>query len=92
VKLWLYLLDYFVPIEESALNFDDPHELFESVRSIVEAWVGRVEGIKVSAIWSDPETSESVVEYLVELRSGDISVKVLRSDDPTRTLARYYGL
>jgi len=94
LPVWLYLLDEFTPLDIDPSQLlelaESPYKLFELVRGAVEERVGRVEKVKLYRIYIDPATLELLIEYIVEFEHGELSVKVIYSNNPTKTLQKYY--
>jgi len=94
LPVWLYLLDEFTLLDLDSSQLlelaESPYKLFELVRGAVEERVGRVEGIKLYRIYLDPATLELLIEYIVEFEHGELSAKIIHSNNPTKTLQKYY--
>jgi len=94
LPVWLYLLDEFTPLDIDSSELlelsESPYKLFELVRGAVEERVGRVERVELYKTYIDPATLELLIEYIVEFEHGELSIKIIRSDNPVKTLQRYY--
>jgi len=78
-------IDRFLELAESR-----PLELFRLVKRVVEGEVGQVKDVRVYRKYLDPRNLNIVVEYFVKCSLGEISVKLVYSDDLAKTLERYY--
>jgi hypothetical protein len=67
-----------------------PLALFELVRGLVESEVGEISSVSVYRKYFDSETLDVVLEYLIRCNLGELSVKILYSDNPARALSKYY--
>jgi len=94
LPVWLYLLDEFTPLDVDSQQLleltESPYRLFELVRGVVEERIGRVERVKLYKAYIDPATLELLIEYIVEFERGELSIKVIHSNNPTKTLQKYY--
>ncbi|PUA33336.1 MAG: hypothetical protein B7O98_02605 [Zestosphaera tikiterensis] len=95
MNAWLYVFDEFRPLDiESSvllrLARDDPVKLFDIVRDVVEDYVGVVRDVRIHDIYIDPYTHEVLVEFIAVCDSGEISVKIIYSDNPIAMLRKYY--
>jgi len=94
LPVWLYMLDEFTPLDIDSSQLlelaESPYRLFELVREAVEERIGRVERVKLYRVYMDPSTLELLIEYIVEFEHGEISVKIINSNNPTKTLQKYY--
>ena len=96
MAVWVYLFDEFRPVEvDDAVVLEmagrNPAALFDVIRHVVEESVGGIGSVRLFDIYSDPQGAGLLVEYLVETRIGEISVKLIRSPAPAETLAKYYA-
>jgi len=48
-----------------------------------------VERVKLYRVYLDPATLELLIEYIVEFEHGELSVKIINSNNPTKTLQKY---
>ena len=90
---WIYVFDEFrrVNIDKDELVRlvkEDPAKLFNRVRDALD--VGKVENVSVYDIHFDTQSNELLVEYIVRCGFGEVSVKVIHSQDPVATLKKYY--
>jgi len=97
MNTWLYIFDEFRPLDielSMLLRFarDDPLKLFDIVRDVVEDYVGGIRDVKIHDIYIDSYTSEVLVEFIVVCDNGEISVKIIHSDNPIAILRKYYGV
>jgi len=88
-------MDKFVPLDiplDKLMEHAEskPLALFEFVRDIIEDEVGRIESVSFHEAYFDPKALDVVLEYFVRCSLGELSVKILYSDDPVRALSRYY--
>jgi len=94
LPVWLYLLDEFTPLDIDSQQLlelaETPYKLFELVRGAIEERIGRVERVKLYKTYIDPSTLELLIEYIVEFEHGELSVKIIYSNSPTKTLQKYY--
>jgi len=94
LPVWLYLLDEFTPLGIDSQQLpelaESPYRLFELVRGVVEERVGRVERVKLYKTYIDSATLELLIEYIVEFEHGELSIKLIHSNNPTKTLQKYY--
>jgi len=92
--VWLYMMDLFTPLELDPRLVrrlaSEPEKLFELIREEVEWMEGKVKGARLLDTYRDPLTSELLVEYIVEVPNGELSVKVIVSDNLAETLRKYY--
>ena len=93
MNTWVYVFDEFKPLDIDKnrlfeLVKKDPLELFNIVRKVLN--VGKIESIKVYDTYSDPQSNELLVEYIVRCEVGEIAVKVIHSRDPALTLKKFY--
>jgi len=94
-KAYLYIMDKFIPLIISPSEFlelatDNPLKLFKSIKSIVEGEVGQIYDVRVYGRFFDSENMDVVIEYLVRCRIGEVSAKIIYSNDPSQALVRYY--
>jgi len=95
VKTWVYVLDEFKPARvkaEDALRLmkEDPMRLLRLVNDLLPDMIRGARSVRVYDVYTNPHTSEALVEYIVNINAGSISVKVIVSDNPARTLRDYY--
>ena len=95
-KLYLYVMDKFVPLTISLADFLElatvnPLGLFELIRGVVEDEVGEIYDVRVYGRFFDPKSMDVVVEYLVKCRIGEVSAKIIYSNDLSQALMRYYS-
>ena len=92
---YLYFMDKFVPLDiplDKLMEHAEskPLALFEFVRDIIEDEVGRIESVSFHEAYFDPKALDVVLEYFIRCSLGELSVKILYSDDPVRALGKYY--
>lgn len=90
---WIYVSDEFrrVNIDKDELVRlvkEDPAKLFNHIKDALD--VGKVENVSVYDIYFDMQSNEFLVEYIVRCVFGEVSVKVIHSQDPVVTLKKYY--
>ena len=93
MNTWVYVLDEFkqLDIDEGRLfelAGNDPLKLFEIVRKVLD--IEDISGVRVYNTYFDPRSLELLIEYLVTCKLGEVSVKVIHSQDPIATLKKYY--
>jgi len=91
---WVYVFDEFKPLDIDRgtlfkLAEKDPLKLFELVKKVLLDVKG-ISNVKVYDIYFDPHNLELLIEYLVTYKLGEVSVKVIHSQDPVATLKKYY--
>ena len=95
MNTWLYIFDEFKPLDISIdklleLVEDNPLRLFEEVKDILTEYVKEIKHVKIYNTYFNPHGSELLIEYLVECELGEVSVKVIYSNNPVVTLQKYY--
>ena len=95
VKMWVYVLDEFKPVEVDVdrlleMAEKEPLRIFNSIRKALTGIVKEIKIVRVHDTYFNPDTSELVIEYLIESDIGNISVKFIHSSDPSQTLINYY--
>jgi len=95
VNTWLYIFDEFRPLDIELpvllrLARGDPLKLFDFVRDVVEDYVGVIRGVRIHDIYIDSYTNEVLVEFIVVCDNGEISIKIIHSDNPIAILRKYY--
>ena len=94
VEVFVYVFDVFIPTnltrKEVLEAFErDKLKPFEFIREIVED--NGVIGIKNVDIYDALfKGDEFLLEYVVDFASGKVAVKLIGSDDPRKTLRKYY--
>ncbi|RLE37160.1 hypothetical protein DRJ17_07145 [Candidatus Woesearchaeota archaeon] len=88
-------MDKFIPLDiplDKVLEFAEnrPLELFKLVRNIIENEVGQVYDVEVYEKYFDPKDMDIVIEYFVKCSLGELSLKIIYSRDPMKTLNKYY--
>lgn len=91
---YLYFMDMFKPIDMDTdklleLAERNPLEIFNSIKEILSD-LGEIREVQVYNIFFDPKSLELVIEYILKCSIGEISVKLIHSDNPVKTLERYY--
>ena len=93
-KVYLYVMDILKELNiDSEVFFEaseDPLKLFNIVKRDIEKVTGKISGVKVYKTFLDPKKLNGLVEYIVDSNVGAISVKIIYSDKPVRTLIKYY--
>jgi len=95
VNTWIYIFDDFKPLDIDfntllrSIN-EDPYRLFEIIREVIEDYVGVVRDVRIHDIYIDSYTNEVLVEFIVVCDNGEISAKIIHSDNPIAILRRYY--
>ena len=95
MNTWIYVFDSFRPVDIDisklfTLAEEDPIQLFNQVKEDLED-LGEINDVKVHDIYFNVETLELLIEYIVECSLGEISVKLIYSKKPERTLINYYN-
>ncbi len=88
-------MDQFI---ETSLSLYDLAELYEEdklkpfnlVKDLIVKHLGEIRSVKVHMTYFNPEKLTAVIEYLVETRYGEVSVKIICSNNPQETLKEYY--
>ena len=88
-------MDRFIPLKISIdkvleLVESDPLGLFNYVKTIVEEKVGKIYRVTLYDVFFDPKELDIVIEYMVYCRIGNISVKLIYSENPSKALEKYY--
>jgi len=91
---YLYFMDMFKPIDMDTdkllkLAERDPLEIFNSIKEILED-LGEIREVQVYNVFFDPKSLELVIEYIMKCSIGEVSVKLIHSNNPIKTLRRYY--
>lgn len=93
MKVFVYLLDLFIPLdlspEEIMSSFEkDALKPFELVKDVVKRELG---DIKEAKFYNSYTSSNGfLIEYLVDFRCGQASVKIICAKDPRKALIDYY--
>jgi len=93
LKVFVYLLDLFIPLdlspEEIMSSFEkDALKPFELVKDVVKRELG---DIKEAKFYNSYTSSNGfLIEYLVDFRCGQASVKIICAKDPRKALIDYY--
>jgi len=95
LKVWAYVLDMFKPLDISAKELfnivsSDPLELFNIVKEVIKEYVKDIKNVKVRNIYLSKEEQELLIEYIVECELGEITLKIIHSENPSVTLQKYY--
>jgi len=95
-RLYIYLLDRFIPSdlpigELIELIDEDPIAPFNMVKAIVEDEIGHIQDVRLYGRYFDPSEMDVVIEYLIKVSFGEVSVKLIYSEDPRRALLKYYA-
>jgi len=94
LPVWLYLLDEFTLLDIGSSQLlelaESPYRLFKLARGAVEERIGRVEKVKLYRVYMDPATLKLLIEYIVGFGHGELSVKIINSNNPIKTLQKYY--
>ena len=88
-------MDKFAPLDiplDKVLELAEnkPLTLFELVRDFIEGEIGKINSVNIYKKYFDPKTLDIVLEYFIRCSLGEVSVKILYSDDPIRALSKYY--
>ena len=94
-RLYLYFMDLFKPLNISLADIlelaeRNPLALFNTVKKHIEQELGDIKDVKVYKRYFNPERMDIVVEYFVECKMGEVSVKLVYTDNLSRTLEEYY--
>ena len=93
-KVFLYVMDIIKMLNISSETFleysKDPIELFNMVKSDVEKYVGEIYDVRIYKVFLDPKEIDGVIEYTVSSSIGVVSVKIIYSNKPVKTLIKYY--
>ena len=92
---FVYLLDRFYPLEVPLgrlveLYNEDPIELFDIIKPLVEGKVGRVHDVRLYRGFVSRASGSAIVEYMVEVDEGEVGVKLIYAEDPGKALMEYY--
>ena len=95
MNTWLYVLDTFKPIDIDTgklfeLAEENPLKLFNMFRDVLEEYVKDVKEVRVYDVYFDVKTFELLIEYIVRCKAGEVSVKLIHSNNPAVTLRKYY--
>jgi len=95
MNTWLYILDEFRPLDielSMLLRFAryDPIKLFDIVRDVVEDYIDVVRDVRIHDIYIDTHKNEVLVEFIVVCDNGEISIKIIHSDNPVAMIRKYY--
>ena len=87
-------MDTFKPIDMNIgelfeLAERDPLEIFKSIKEILSD-LGEIRNVQVYNIFFDHNSLELVIEYIMKCSIGEVSVKLIHSNNPIITLRRYY--
>jgi len=93
LKVFVYLLDSFIPLdlspEEIMSSFEkDPLRSFELVKDIVKRELGEIKEVRFYNSYTG--SNGFLIEYLVDFRCGQASVKIICAKDPRKVLVDYY--
>jgi len=93
LKVFVYLLDVFIPLnlspEEIMSSFEkDVLRPFELVKDVVKRELGEIK--KVRFYNSYTSSNGFLIEYLIDFRSGQASVKIICAKNPRKVLVDYY--
>lgn len=93
-RVYVYVMDILKNINMRPEDFleysEDPIKLFNEVKDYVKEFIGNVYSVKVHKIFLDHRMLDGVIEYIVTSSLGSISVKIIYSSNPTKTLMKYY--
>jgi len=94
MKTYVYYMDVFKPIDMDIgelleLAERGPLEIFNSIKEILSD-LGEIREVQVYNIFFDPKSLELVIEYILKCSIGEVSVKLIHSDNPAKTLEKYY--
>ncbi len=93
MKVFVYLLDLFIPLnlspEEVIGSFEkDPLRSFELVKDVVERELREIREIRFYNSYTS--SNGFLIEYLVDFGCGQASVKIICAEDPRKVLVDYY--
>jgi len=93
LKVFVYLLDLFIPLdllpEEIMSSFEkDVLKPFELVKGIVKRELGDIKEVRFYNSYTS--SNGFLIEYLVDFRCGQVSVKIICAEDPRKVLVDYY--
>jgi len=95
LPVWLYVLGELTPLDIDSSQLlelvESPYRLFELIRGIVEECIGRLERVKPYRVYLDLTTLKPLTEYMVHFGHGELSIKIIHSSSPAKTLQKYYG-
>jgi hypothetical protein len=94
MKTYVYYMDMFKPIDMDTdkmleLAERDPLEIFNSIKEILSD-LGEIREVQVYNIFFNPKSLELVIEYIMKRGIGEVSVKLIHSNNSIITLRRYY--
>ena len=95
MNTWLYVLDTFKPIDIDSgklfkLAGKNPLKLFNMFRNVLEEYIKNVKEVRVYDAYFCVKTFELLIEYIVRCKAGEVSVKLIHSNNPAVTLRKYY--
>jgi len=93
LKVFVYLLDVFIPLNissEEVMNSFEKDNLkpFELVKDVVKRELGEIKEVRFYNSYA--ESNGFLIEYLVDFRSGQASVKIICTKDPRKAFIDYY--
>ncbi|RLG75063.1 MAG: hypothetical protein DRO12_06050 [Thermoprotei archaeon] len=95
MSTWIYVFDEFKPVDIDAsklfeLAEKDPLKLLEIIKEALVDYVKEIKDAKLYDIYFDPSRFELLIEYIVKCKLGEVSVKIIHSQNPAVTLQKYY--
>ena len=93
-QTFVYYLDMFKVVDMDTntlleLVEKNPLEIFNSIKEILDD-LGEIKDVQVHNVFFNSKTFEAVIEYIVCCNIGEVSVKVIYSNNPVKALRRYY--
>ena len=94
---YVYVMDVFRPIDMdfsklTELALQDPQELFNEVKEIVEEYVGQVKHVRLLHKYIDTKHREAVIEYIINCSIGEVSVKIVHARNTLQIMRKFYKL
>ncbi|RLI81968.1 hypothetical protein DRP04_05020 [Archaeoglobales archaeon] len=94
MDVFVYVLDRFIPTDltkKEVLNAFKEDELkpFELIREIFDNKIKDIKHVEFYDAYFKCD-SEFLIEYLVNFANGTITVKIIASSNPSKTLSDYY--
>jgi len=95
MSTWIYVFDEFKPVDIDAsklfeLAEKDPLKLLEIIKEALVDYVKEIKDAKLYDIYFDPSRFELLIEYIVKCKLGEVSVKIIHSQNPAVILQKYY--
>jgi len=96
IQGYLYFMDQFRKIDltlgEVIDLFDrNPKEILNKVKSIIEELLEcSIDDYSLGKIYYDPSKGEAVIEYFIRCKLGELSAKLIFSENPVEALKNFY--